>query len=125
MGCSLSLRERARVRGTRRSQPKRPDEFCELNSTGSRSQGWLSHRAKGLSRVEGRAVASALVFRALLPPHPALSLGERENRAPPRGESNALGRASVSALNRGGHSARGRDAQLEEDAGCPFPLPET
>jgi len=43
--------------------------------------------------VEGCAVASALVFRALLPPHPALSLGERENRPPLRGESNALDRA--------------------------------
>src|SRR5438552_14085828 len=31
--------------------------------------------------VEGRAVASALVFRAVLPPHPALSLGERGERA--------------------------------------------
>jgi hypothetical protein len=72
--------------------------------------------------AEAGAVASALVFRALLPPHPALSLGlvgvltlssfallpphpgplpgERENRPPLRGESNALGRAGVSALNR-------------------------
>ena len=32
--------------------------------------------------VEGRAVASALMFRAFFPPHPALSLGERENRQP-------------------------------------------
>ena len=32
--------------------------------------------------VEARAVASALVFRAFFPPHPALSLGERENRTP-------------------------------------------
>src|SRR6266478_7698778 len=73
--------------------------------------------------VEGRGVASALVFRAFLPPHPALSLGERENRPPLRGESNAQGRAGVSALNRGAHGATGSDARLNKDAGCPFPLP--
>src|SRR5713226_6750139 len=32
--------------------------------------------------AEADAVASALVFRALLPPHPALSLGEREDTGP-------------------------------------------
>ena len=73
--------------------------------------------------AEGRAVASALVFRASLPPHPALSLGERENRPPLRGESNALGRAGVSAFNRGAHGASGSDVQPQKDAGCPFPLP--
>jgi len=40
--------------------------------------------------VERGAVAGAWVFRAFLPPHPALSLGERENRSPLRGESNEL-----------------------------------
>src|SRR5713226_7610039 len=55
--------------------------------------------------AEAHAVASALVFRALLPPHPAFSLGERENRPSLRGESNTLGRASVSALNRGANGA--------------------
>src|SRR6266849_2367352 len=75
----------------RRRQPKRPDEFCRLTSTGSPSQGWLPHRAQSLSMVEGRAVASALVFRALLPPHPALSLGERENRTPRLRQSRAAG----------------------------------
>jgi len=39
--------------------------------------------------VEGRAVAGALMFRASLPPHPALSLGERENRPPRFGKSSA------------------------------------
>src|SRR6266849_8408212 len=73
--------------------------------------------------VEGREVASALVFQALVPPHPALSLGERENRPPLRGESNALRRAGVSAWNRRAHGASGSDARLEKDAGCPFPLP--
>ena len=41
--------------------------------------------------VEGRAVASALVFRAFLPPHPALSLEERENRPPHVRQSRAPG----------------------------------
>src|SRR6266851_9302226 len=74
--------------------------------------------------VERGAVASAWVFRAFLPPHPALSLGERENRPPPSGESNALGRAGVSALNRGAHGAGESDARLNKDAGRLFPLPE-
>src|SRR6266851_6185055 len=74
--------------------------------------------------VERGAVASAWVFRAFLPPHPALSLGERENRSPLSGESNALGRAGVSALNRGAHGASGSDDRLNKDAGCQFPLPE-
>ena len=80
---SLSLRERARVRGNETQPTKRPDQFCKFNSTGSLRRSWLSHRAKSLSMVEGRAVASAVVFRAFLPPHPALSLEEREN-GPPR-----------------------------------------
>src|SRR6266571_7639044 len=45
---------------------------------------WGENRAQSLSMVERRAVASPLVFRAFLPPHPALSLGERENRSRPR-----------------------------------------
>jgi hypothetical protein len=73
--------------------------------------------------VEGRAVASALVFRAFLPPHPALSLGERENHPPLRGESNAVGRAGVSALNRGAHGANRSDVRPKKDAGRQFPLP--
>src|SRR5438552_3316928 len=60
---------------------------------------------------------------ATFPPHSTLSLGERENRPPLLGESNALGRADVSALNRRAHGASGSDARLETDAGCPFPLP--
>jgi hypothetical protein len=120
---SLSLRERARVRGTRRCQSKWPEEFCKLNANASLSQSWLSHRAKSLSMVVGRALASALVFRAFLPPHPALSLGERENRRPVRGESNALGRAGVSALNRAAHVASGSDVQPKKDAPRQFPLP--
>ncbi len=50
----------------------------------------------------------------LFPLTPALSLGERENRPPLRGESNALGRAGVSALNRGAHGASENDARLEK-----------
>jgi len=73
--------------------------------------------------VEGRAVGSAVVFRALLPPHPALSLGERENRAPHSRESSALGRAAVSALNRRAHGASGSDNRLKKDAVGLFPLP--
>src|SRR5713101_2629980 len=73
--------------------------------------------------VERRAVASASVFRAFLPPHPALSPGERENRSPLRGESDARDRAGGSALNRGAHDASGSDAGLEKDAGCSSPLP--
>src|SRR5713226_9011464 len=46
--------------------------------------------------VERGAVASALVFRAFLPPPPALSLGERENRA--QSLSMVEGRAVASAL---------------------------
>ena len=60
----------------------------------------------------------------LFPLTPALSLGERENRAPLPGEPNALGRAGVSALNRGAYCASGNDARLNKDAGCCFPLPE-
>src|SRR6266699_1914014 len=41
----------------------------------------------------------------LFPLTPALSLGERENRPPLRGESNSLSRAGVSVLNRGAHGA--------------------
>jgi len=54
---------------------------------------------------------------------PALSHGNRENRTPLCGESNAPGRASASALNRGAHRASGSDVRLEQDAGCLFPLP--
>ena len=59
---------------------------------------------------------------AIFPLTPALSLVERENRLPLRGESNALGRVGVSALNRGAHAASGSDARLKQDAGCSFPL---
>src|SRR6266700_7348314 len=52
-----------------------------------------------------------------------LSLGERENRQPLSGESKALDRAGVSALNRGAHSASGSDVRPKKDAGCQFPLP--
>ena len=41
----------------------------------------------------------------IFPLNPALSLGERENRSPLRGESNALGGAGASALNRGAHGS--------------------
>jgi hypothetical protein len=45
-------------------------------------------------------------------PHLCLSLGERENRAPLGGESNALGCATISVLNRGANGAGGSDVQL-------------
>src|SRR5713101_2309326 len=59
----------------------------------------------------------------LFPLTPALSLVERENRPPLRGESNALGRAGVSALNRRAHGASENDARLEkpQDARSPSP----
>ena len=63
------------------------------------------------------------VSRATFPLTPALSLGERENRPPLRGESNALVRAGVLALNRGARGASGSDILPKKDAGCPFPLP--
>src|SRR5438309_1784308 len=44
-------------------------------------------------------------FENCFPLTPALSLGERENRPPLGGESNALRRGGVSALNRGPHGA--------------------
>ena len=50
----------------------------------------------------------------LFPLTPALSLGERENRPPLRGGSNALGRAGVSGLNRRAHGATENDARLEK-----------
>ncbi len=50
------------------------------------------------------------------PPHPGPLPWERENRPPPSGESNALGRAGVSALNGGAHGAGGSDARLKKDA---------
>src|SRR6266567_3250592 len=53
-----------------------------------------------------------------------LSLGERENRQPLSGESKALDRAGVSALNRGAHSASGSDVRPKKNAGCQFPLPQ-
>src|SRR5712664_3815611 len=53
---------------------------------------------------------------------PALSLGEREDRALLSGESKPLGRVGVSALNREAHDASGSDARLKQDAGCWFPL---
>src|SRR5713226_10570436 len=52
-----------------------------------------------------------------------LSLGERENRPPLSGESNALGRAGISALNRAAHGASRSDVRPKKDAGCQFPLP--
>ncbi len=61
---------------------------------------------------------------AIFPLTPALSLVERENRPPLRGESNALGRVGVSALNRGAHAASESDARLKQDAGCSFPAHE-
>ena len=63
-------------------------------------------------------------FERCFPLTPALSLGARENRPPLRGESNALGRADVSALNRGAHGDNGSDARPNKDAGCWFPLPQ-
>ncbi len=60
---------------------------------------------------------------AIFPLTPALTLVERENRLPLRGESNAPGRVGVSALNRGAHAVSGSDARLKQDAGCSFPLP--
>ena len=48
----------------------------------SPSQGWLSHRAQRLSKAAARTVASALVFRVLLPPHPGpLPLGGGEGES--------------------------------------------
>jgi hypothetical protein len=41
------------------------------------------------------------------------SLRESENRPPLNGESNALGRAGVSALNRGAHGASEKDARIK------------
>jgi hypothetical protein len=49
-------------------------------------------------------------FERSFPLTPALSLGARENRPPLRGELNALGRADVSALNRGAHGDNESDA---------------
>ena len=62
-------------------------------------------------------------FERCFPLTPALSLGERENRPPLRGESNALDRAAVSTLNRGAHGASASDLRLKKDAGGLFPLP--
>src|SRR6266849_8916310 len=64
--------------------------------------------------VEGRAVASALVFRAFLPPHPALSLGERENR-PPRFRQSRAPRL-VAARDAGSLSQREGQGEGEGDA---------
>src|SRR5437879_3156154 len=55
-----------------------------------------------LSMVEGRGVASALVFRALLPPHPV----------PPRGEGEPY--AALSTI---------RSASTRSSAGCAVPSP--
>src|SRR6266852_2741998 len=68
--------------------------------------------------VEGCAVAGALVFRALLPPHPALSLGERENRPPRFRQSRAprlvAARGAVFPLPAGEGQGEGeRDASIQ------------
>ena len=89
--CSLSLRERARVRGNETQPSKTAGRILQAQLDRLHECAWISHRAQSPSMVEGRAIASALVVRAFLPPHPALSLGERENRPPLSGESNALG----------------------------------
>jgi hypothetical protein len=54
---------------------------------------------------------------------PALSPRERENRLPLSGESNALGRAGMTALNHGVYGASGSDVRPKKEAGCQFPLP--
>ena len=62
-------------------------------------------------------------FERCFPLTPALSLGERENRPPRSGESNALGRAGAQALNRGARGASGSDVRSKKDAGWLLPLP--
>src|SRR2546427_8080295 len=63
-----------------------------------------SPAAEGRMERAGQ-VACAWVFERYFPLTPALSLGARENLTPLGGESDALRRAGVSALNRGAHGA--------------------
>src|SRR5258708_11484583 len=100
---SLFFRERASVRGNETPPIKMAGRILQAQRERLPVSELAPHRAKSLSMLEGPGVASAVVFRAFLPPHPALSLGERENRPPLHGESKALGRAAVSTLNRGAH----------------------
>jgi hypothetical protein len=125
MRCPLSLRERARVRGTRRRQPKRPDEFASSTRPAPRAnslccQKQISRRA--LCRTDASRQAR-WCFERCFPLTPALSLGEREDLAPRGGESNALRLAGVSASNRGPHGASGSDVRVKKDAARRFPLP--
>src|SRR6266704_4685454 len=79
-------------------------------------EGGSAHSSKG------RQFQIALERRRI-PLTPALSLGERENRPPLGSESNPLGRAGVSALNRRANGASGSDIRTKNDAACLFPLP--
>src|SRR6266571_8357177 len=111
MRCPLSLRERGRVRGK-----------AACNSHGLVALPGVELCAPSLIDFIGSSPARWFAER-FFPLTPALSLGERENRPPLSGESNALGRAGVSALNRGAHGASGSEVRLKKDAGCWFPLP--
>src|SRR5438552_1726039 len=86
MRCSLSQRERARVRGK-----------AACNSHGLVALPGVELCAPSLIDFIGSSPARWFAER-FFPLTPSLSLGERENRPPLSGESNALGRAGISAL---------------------------
>jgi hypothetical protein len=125
MRCSLSLGEGQGEGERDAANPNGRTKFASSARSAPRlcNPGYAKTNFPTCSKNDRGKPPSALVFRAFLPPHPALSLRERENRPPLRGESNARGRAGVSAFNRGPHGASGSDLRLEKHAGCPFPLP--
>src|SRR2546426_858174 len=98
--CSLSLRERARVRGneTQPSQDGRTNVASSTRPDPRLRVGY--HFERRACRWRKRAVASALVFRPPLPPLPALSLGERENASPPSNAASRFCRPSRGFISR-------------------------
>jgi len=114
---SLSQRERARVRGNEtqptktagRILPAQRERLSESELATTSSEKPVDRgSASGRKRIGVSSVAS---------PSPQPSpFGERENRQPLRGESDALSRADVSALNRAAHGASRGDLRPRKSA---------
>ena len=119
--CSLSLRERARVRGNETQPSKTAGRILQAQLDRLHERAWISHQAQSLSMAEARAVASAWVFRALLPPHPGpLPWGEGESSAALSPIQSASTRCSAGCgvpSPRGRARVRGNETQLTKTAG--------
>src|SRR6266852_8645152 len=92
MRCSLSLRERARVRGNEtpptktagRILPTQIDRFPESVDCATQKQ-----ISRGALRTTGVSSQAHWCFERCFPLTPALSLGERENHSPRLRQSRA------------------------------------